>query len=190
MIRSLIKHTLSWSSYCISQDISWKPASRWRFKVHYHLRPPPRGYLRGSKATQSSMIPSHMFTEHQRSETRARRICRWRRGPPRRICKLLESRKHESAKGTPSAPAVPKMGRAYANRAWILGIWRRTTLRLILSPFEIIAHHNFQAIIYCNKTLGRYSLKKKILFISYNYIIAYLLIFLSFFTDLTQPKKN
>ncbi|KYN16984.1 hypothetical protein ALC57_10756 [Trachymyrmex cornetzi] len=28
-------------------------------------------YLRGSKAAQSSMIPSHMFTEHQRSEMRA-----------------------------------------------------------------------------------------------------------------------
>ncbi|XP_011063339.1 PREDICTED: uncharacterized protein LOC105151365 [Acromyrmex echinatior] len=45
---------------------------RWRFKVHHHLQPPPRGgYLRGSKAAQSSMIPSHMFTEHQRSEMRA-----------------------------------------------------------------------------------------------------------------------
>lgn len=100
---------------CVSmglQDISWKPASRWRFKVHHHLQPPPRGeYLRGSKAAQSSMIPSHMFTEHQRSEMRARRTRCWWRGPPRRTCKLLESRKHESAKGAP-APAAPKTGAA------------------------------------------------------------------------------
>ncbi|TGZ51884.1 hypothetical protein DBV15_10007 [Temnothorax longispinosus] len=33
-------------------------------------------------------------------------------GPPRRTCRLLESRKHESAKGAPSAPAAPKTGRA------------------------------------------------------------------------------
>lgn len=113
-----------------SQDISWKPASRWRFKVHHHLRPPPRGgYLQGGKAAQSSMIPSHMFTEHQRPETRARRTrCWWK------ICRLLESRKHESAKGAPSAPAAPKTAHTSANRAWILGIWRQTTLRLILSP--------------------------------------------------------
>ncbi|EFN68724.1 hypothetical protein EAG_07972 [Camponotus floridanus] len=70
-------------------------------------------YLRGGKAAQSSMIPSHMFAEHQRHQKRVPGgFACWRKGPPRRTCRLLESRKHESAKGVPPAPAAPKTGRS------------------------------------------------------------------------------
>lgn len=142
--------------------------------MHHHLRPPPRGgYLRGSKAAQSSMIPSHMFTEHQRSETRARRTRCWQRGPPRRTCRLLESRKHESAKGALSAPAAPKTGCTYANRAWILGIWRRAQpFALSFRWFKIMAFRNSQAIILVAEHCRNF-LYKKLSLVLYSVIILY-----------------
>lgn len=114
-------------------------------------------YLRGGKAAQSSMIPSHMFAEHQRHQKRVPGgFACWRRGPPRRTCRLLESRKHESAKGVPPAPAAPKTGRVYANRAWILGIWCRATLLLQflsdLYPVDYFSYKTLYNYIYNRKS--------------------------------------
>ncbi|KYN36313.1 hypothetical protein ALC56_09273 [Trachymyrmex septentrionalis] len=52
-------------SYC---EIGWNARNSIKISPENLLR---GGGLRCTKATQSSMIPSHMFTEHQRSEMRA-----------------------------------------------------------------------------------------------------------------------
>lgn len=93
-------------------------------------------YLRGGKATQSSMIPSHMFAEHQRHRNaceedlligggalRGGPAGSWNHAsmnPPKEYLLHLQP---------------PRRGRVYANRAWILGMWCRATLRLILLQF-------------------------------------------------------